>query len=60
MEITNADIGARQREAGQIENDLRLRAIIAERRIRELEAELAVFLDIKKAKDSAEAEPSVE
>jgi hypothetical protein len=60
MEITTADIVALQREAGEIENDLRLRAIIAERRIRELEAKLAVFLDIKKAKDSAEAEPSVE
>ena len=60
MELKTEDLFAFEREAGQIENDLRLRAIIAERRIRELEAELAVFLDIKKAKDSAEAEPSVE
>ena len=48
MEITTADIVALQREAGQIENDLRIRAIIAERRIRELEAELAVFKDSAK------------
>jgi len=41
MEITTADIVALQREAGEMENDLRLRAILAERRVRELESQLA-------------------
>ena len=48
MELKTEDLFAFEREAGQIENDLRLRAIIAERQIRELEAELAVFKDSAK------------
>ena len=48
MELKTEDLFAFEREAGQIENDLRLRSIIAERQIRELEAELAVFKDSAK------------
>jgi hypothetical protein len=41
MDVTMQDILQLQQEAGQAENDQRLRAIRAERRVRELEIELA-------------------
>ena len=47
MDVTMQDILQLEQEAGQAENDQRLRAIRAERRVRELEAEL-------------EAEPPIE
>ena len=40
MDVTMQDILQLEQEAGQAENDQRLRAIRAERRVRELEAEL--------------------
>jgi hypothetical protein len=40
MDVTLQDILQLEQEAGQAENDQRLRAIRAERRVRELEAEL--------------------
>lgn len=43
MDISTQDIVQLEREAGQAENDQRLRAIIAERRIRELEAQVAAL-----------------
>ena len=43
MDVTMQDILQLQQEAGQAENDQRLRAIRAERRVRELEAELAAL-----------------
>ena len=42
MDLTMQDILQLQREAGQAENDQRMRAIVAERRVRELEAKLGV------------------
>ena len=43
MDVTLQDILQLEQEAGQAENDQRLRAIRAERRVRELEAELAAW-----------------
>ena len=43
-DITIQDIQQLQREAGEAENIQRLRAIAAERRVRELEAEIAAKL----------------
>ena len=54
MEFTTEDLIAFEREVGQIESDLRLRIIIDTRRIRELEAALAV------ANADAEDEPPAE
>ena len=54
MEFTTEDLVAFEREVGKIESDLRLRIIIAARRIREFEAALAV------AKASTEDVPPVD
>lgn len=43
MPVTIEDIEALQAEAGRAENDQRLRAIVAERRVREMEGELAAL-----------------
>ncbi len=42
--ITIQDIQQLQREAGGVENDLRLRAIAAERRVMELEAQVEALI----------------
>lgn len=54
MDITIQDIQQLQQEMGRESADLRLRAIVAERRVRELEARLAVVDHSHEAKEAAE------
>lgn len=48
MDITLQDIIQLQQEAGQAENDQRLRAITAERQVRELQAQLTATIAMLK------------
>jgi hypothetical protein len=57
MQINLEDIGHLQQETGAAENDQRLRAIVAERQVQELKAELVALKDQAEKSEGDEANP---